>query len=48
MQLKNGLDKRRLMFWNGRQSPDFNPIENLWKELKLRIHRKNPHNLPQL
>jgi transposase len=24
------------------QSPDLNPIENLWKGLNLRIHRKNP------
>ena len=28
--------------------PDLNPIQNLWNELKLRVHRRNPQNLNQL
>lgn len=30
------------------QSPDLNPIENLWNELKLRIHKREPSNLKEL
>lgn len=30
------------------QSPDLNPIENLWRELKLRVQEKDPRNLTQL
>lgn len=30
------------------QSPDLNPIENLWKELKIRIHKREPSNLREL
>ncbi len=30
------------------QSPDLNPIENLWKELKIRAHRRGPQNLQDL
>ena len=30
------------------QSPDLNPIENLWRELKLRVHAKRPSNLGDL
>ena len=27
------------------QSPDVNSIENLWKELKIKVHERNPQNL---
>lgn len=30
------------------QNPDLNPIENLWRELKIRIHARNPKNLSEL
>ncbi|KAF7654182.1 hypothetical protein LDENG_00073080 [Lucifuga dentata] len=31
---------------NGR-SPDLNPIEMLWKDLKRAIHAKKPTNIPE-
>uniref|UniRef100_A0A8C7LU61 Tc1-like transposase DDE domain-containing protein n=1 Tax=Oncorhynchus mykiss TaxID=8022 RepID=A0A8C7LU61_ONCMY len=31
-----------------RQSPDLNPIENLWKELKTAVHKCSPSNLTEL
>ncbi|XDV44771.1 hypothetical protein PO909_013011 [Leuciscus waleckii] len=30
------------------QSPDLNPIENLWRELKVRIAQRHPRNLKDL
>ena len=30
------------------QSPDLNPIENLWRDLKVRVMARNPTNLTQL
>ena len=30
------------------QSPDLNPIENLWKELKIRVSKRQPRNLKDL
>ncbi len=30
------------------QSPDLNPIENLWKELKVRVAKHQPRNLNNL
>ena len=30
------------------QSPDLNPIENLWQVLKVAVHKRNPTNLDEL
>ena len=30
------------------QSPDLNPIKNLWRELKLRVTKRQPRNLKDL
>lgn len=30
------------------QSPDLNPIENLWQELKIAVHKRSPKNLQEL
>ncbi len=30
------------------QSPDLNPIENLWMELKVRVAKRQPRNLNDL
>ena len=30
------------------QSPDLNPIEHLWKDLKMAVHRRLPSNLMEL
>ena len=31
-----------------RQSSDLNPIENLWYDLKIAVHQRNPSNLKEL
>ncbi|XDV36822.1 hypothetical protein PO909_006543 [Leuciscus waleckii] len=30
------------------QSPDLNPIEHLWRDLKMAVHRRSPSNLMEL
>ena len=30
------------------QSPDLNPIENMWYDLKINVHKRNPSNLKEL
>ena len=30
------------------QSPDLNPVENLWQDLKIAVHQRSPSNLTEL
>ncbi len=30
------------------QSPDLNPTEHLWRDLKMAVHRRSPSNLTEL
>ena len=30
------------------QSPDLNPVENLWYDLNIAVHQRNPSNLKEL
>ncbi len=48
-ETKEWLHKKQLkvLEWPS-QSPDLNPIENLWRELKLRVAQRQPQNLKDL
>ncbi|MGH0186727.1 UNVERIFIED_CONTAM: hypothetical protein FKN15_022402 [Acipenser sinensis] len=43
------LNKKRIhvLEWPS-QSPDLNPIGNLWRDLKIAVHRRSPANLSEL
>ncbi|CAB1422919.1 unnamed protein product [Pleuronectes platessa] len=42
-----GLKNVNVLKWPS-QSPDLNPIENLWQDLKIAVHRRSPSNLTEL
>ncbi|KAF2364436.1 Transposase Tc1-like [Trinorchestia longiramus] len=41
------LKKINILEWPS-QSPNMNPIENLWRELKLKIQKRGPNNITEL
>uniref|UniRef100_A0A9J7YZD2 Tc1-like transposase DDE domain-containing protein n=1 Tax=Cyprinus carpio carpio TaxID=630221 RepID=A0A9J7YZD2_CYPCA len=38
----------KVMEWPSHQSPDLNPIEHLWRDLKMAVHQRLPSNLTEL
>ncbi len=48
-QQRSGSRKSTLRSWSGLgQSPDLHPIENLWRELKVQVDKRQPRNLNEL
>ena len=46
---QQGNDPKHINALEGpRESPDLNPIENLWYYLKIAVHQQNPSNLKEL
>ena len=37
----------KVLVWSS-ESPDLNPIESLWKDLKIAVHRHSPSNMAEL
>ncbi|KAI3366501.1 hypothetical protein L3Q82_000479 [Scortum barcoo] len=48
-QRRSGFSKKhfKVLEWPS-QSPDLNPIENLWRELKVRVAQRQPQNITAL
>ena len=48
-ETKEWFKKKRInvLEWPS-QSPDMNPIENLWRELKLNVQKRGPRNITEL
>ncbi len=46
-QQRSGSRRSTLRFWLN-QFPDLNPIENMWRELKVRVDKCQPRNLNDL
>jgi hypothetical protein len=45
---QNGSRTTMSRYWSGHQSPDLNPIEHLWAELKKSVLARRPTNLTPL
>uniref|UniRef100_A0AAZ3PZB8 Tc1-like transposase DDE domain-containing protein n=1 Tax=Oncorhynchus tshawytscha TaxID=74940 RepID=A0AAZ3PZB8_ONCTS len=46
---QNGLRTTKSRYWIGHQkSPDLNPIDNVWADLKKHVRARRPTNLTQL
>ena len=41
---QNGLNRRKCAFW----SPDLNPIEVLWHDIKRAVYTRHPKNIAEL
>ena len=47
-QQRSGSRRRTLRSWNGLASLQIHPIENLWRELKVRVAKRQPRNFNDL
>jgi hypothetical protein len=48
MLWQNGLRTTKSRYWSDHQSPDLNPIEHFWADLKKCVRARRPTNLTQL
>ena len=53
--MKDSQTMRNKILWSDEtildwpsQSPDLNPIEHLWRDLKMAVHQRSPSNLTEL
>jgi hypothetical protein len=48
-QQQNGFNRRKYAFWSDLlESPDLNPIEMLWHDLKRVVHTRHPKNIVEM